>query len=98
MLLDYSISHLEVTRVDFIHDLQVAGEEVLDHCHCPSFQGLGQERVVGVGKGLGAGVPRLGPVQLFHIQQQPHQLWDGQCRVGVVQLDGALHGGTTIRL
>lgn len=30
---------------------------------------------------------RLVPVQALHIHQDPHQFWDGQSRVGVVQLD-----------
>lgn len=45
----------------------------------------------------GGGVPpqaargsRLVPVQALHIHQDPHQFWDGQSRVGVVQLDRRL--------
>lgn len=33
---------------------------------------------------------RLVPVQTLHIHQDPHQFWDGQSRVGVVQLDRRL--------
>ena len=86
------MNNLEVTRVDLVDDLEVTGEEVLNHGYRPALQGLGQESVVGVGEGLGACVPRLVPWQLLHVKQESHQLWDGQCRVGVIQLDSALQG------
>ena len=86
------MNNLEVTRVDLVDDLEVTGEEVLNHGYRPALQGLGQESVVGVGEGLGACVPRLVPWQLLHVKQESHQLWDGQCRVGVIQLDSTLQG------
>ena len=34
----------------------------------------------------------LVPVQSFQVHQNPHQLWDGQRGVGVIELDGHLQG------
>ena len=46
--------------------------------------------MVGVGQGLLGDIPGLLPPQVGFIQQNPHQLGNGQGRVRVVQLDGDL--------
>ncbi len=51
--------------VDLVDDLQMSGQYFLEHGHGPPLQGLRQQGVVGVGKGLGAHVPGLFPANFF---------------------------------
>ena len=46
--------------VDLVNDLEVPGEDVIQHDHRPPLQGLREEGVVCVGEGLGADVPSGG--------------------------------------
>ena len=64
----------------------------LEEADRPGLQGLGHQRVVGVGQGAHGQVPRLVPAQPGLVEQDPHQLGDGQRGVGVVELDGDLVG------
>ena len=41
------ILHMEM--VDLVDDFQVPGQKIFQHCYWPSFQGFGQDSVVGVG-------------------------------------------------
>ncbi len=83
-------TYLQVSRVDFVDDLQVAREDTLEHADWPALQGFRQESVVGVREGVGADIPCLVPAQLLHVHQETHQLRDGHGRVSVVQLDCSL--------
>ena len=78
--------------VDLVNDLEMPGEDVIQHGHRPPLQGLREEGVVCVGEGLSADVPGLGPSQVLLVQKDPHQLWDGEGWVGVVELYGHLLG------
>jgi len=42
--------------------------------------------VVGVSAGFDGDVPSGFPRQTFDVHEDPHQLWDSKCRVGIVQL------------
>ena len=46
--------------------------------------------MVGVGKGLGADAPGRIPFEGLEVHENAHQLWDGQCRVSVIQLNSDL--------
>lgn len=52
-------THIQVSLVDLIDDLQVPGEQLLHQVHGPALQGLGKHRVVGVGEGPSGDVPGL---------------------------------------
>ena len=56
----------------------------------PLLQGLGQHRVVGVGEGFCDHVPGVLPTHVVLVEQQAHELWDGQHWVSVVQLDAII--------
>ena len=58
----------------------------------PAFERFGQEGVTGVGEGFVRNRPSLLPLQPFLIKQNPHQLGDGDDRVGVIELNGNLIG------
>lgn len=52
-------THIQVSLVDLVDDLQVPGEQLLHQVHGPALQRLGKHRVVGVGKGPFGDVPGL---------------------------------------
>ena len=83
---------VEEAAIDLVDDLQVPGQSDLEEVDRPRLQRLGQQRVVGVGEGPDGQVPCLVPAEPGLIEQDPHQLGDGQRRVGVVELDGDLVG------
>ena len=81
---------LQVACVDLVDDLEVSGEDPLNHGDWPSLQSLRQEGVVGVGKGPLADSPGRLPAQILQVHQHTHQLCYGQGWVSVIQLDGNL--------
>ena len=83
---------LQVACIDLIDDLQVSWQYLLYHGHWPALQGLRQQSMVGVGKGLGADCPGLLPANLLEVHEDTHQLCDGHGRVSVIQLNGNLEG------
>ena len=76
--------------VDVKNDLQVARQHPAQHLHRPGLQRLVHERVVGVRENALAQAPGIGPGQVVLVEQQAHQLGDGQHRVGVVEVDADL--------
>ena len=68
------------------------GQQQLEQLDRPLLQGLGQQRVVGVGQRADGQVPRLVPAELGLVEQDAHQLGHGHRRVRVVELDGDLVG------
>ena len=84
--------------VDLVDDLQVPGEYAFEHAHRPALQGLGEEGVVGVSKGVNTHLPCLFPAQLLVVHQDAHELRDGEGGVSVIQLDGSLGIIRTIRM
>ena len=87
-------TNLEMPGVDLVDDLKVAGKNALQHVDGPAFQGLREQGVVGVGKGLRDDAPGLLPLELLLVHEDSHELGDAEGRVGVVKLDSHLHGRT----
>ena len=83
---------VEEPAVDLVDDLQQPRGHQLEEADGPPLQGLGQERVVGVGQRPAGQVPRLVPAEPGLVEEDPHQLGDGQRGVGVVELDRDLVG------
>ncbi len=85
-----SLDVLQVSEVYLVDDLQVTGQESAQAAHGPSLQGLLHERVVGVGARAHRDVPRLLPGQALVVDQDTHELRDGERRMRVVELNGHL--------
>ena len=86
---------LPEAAVDFHGDFVHAVEQLLENGAIPLLQGLGQHRVVGVGEGLRDHFPGVLPTHVVLVEQQAHELRDGQHRVGVVQLDAIIFAEVT---
>ena len=83
---------VEQAAIDLADDLQVARQQHLEPGERPFLQGLGQQRVIRVGQRPLGEVPGLVPAEVGVVEQNAHQLGDGQRRVRVVELDGDLLG------
>ena len=81
---------LHEMMVDFKNDLQVSGKQFFIKAYGPFFQGFRHEGVIGVGKGLYRDVPGFIPGKMLLVYQKPHELRNGDGRVGVVKLNGDL--------
>ena len=78
--------------IDVKNDLQVARQHPAEHLYRPGLQRLMHEGVVGVREHTLAQTPGVGPGQVVLIEQQAHQLGNGQHRMGVVEVDADLGG------
>ena len=74
--------------VDFEDELQVTRQDAAHHFHRPGFQRFAHQGVVGVGEDFPAGCPGVVPFDGVFVDQDAHQLRDGEYGVGVVQVDG----------
>ena len=83
---------VEQAAVDLEDDLEMARQQHLEPRQRPLLQRLGQERVIRVGERPSGEIPGLVPAEVRLVEQDSHELGDGQRRVGVVELDGDLPG------
>ena len=90
------VFHVHV--VDLEDDLHVARQQIVHQADRPGLQGLGQQRVVGVVQRVGGDPPRLRPGETRLVEQQPHQLGDGDRGMRVVHVDRGVIGQGRQRL
>lgn len=74
--------------VDQVNDLQMSREQVLKHLTRPLLQSLWQHGVIRVAEGLIHQPPSLLPWEMMLVHEDPQQLRDRQCGMGVIELDG----------
>ena len=70
------------------------GRTLLQQADRPAFEGLGHQGVIGVADRSAGDLPGLVPLEVVLVDQQAHQLGDGERRMGVVELDGDLSPGS----
>ena len=78
---------LQETAVDLLDDLVNTRKQLREQIDRPFFQRLCHNRMVGIGTGLCGHFPCLLPGQAFHINEQPHQLRNGNRRMRIIHLD-----------
>mmetsp|Transcript_3078 Transcript_3078/g.14491 ORF Transcript_3078/g.14491 Transcript_3078/m.14491 type:complete len:324 (+) Transcript_3078:171-1142(+) len=78
---------LQVTSVDFVDDLHVPREQLLDEVHGPPLQSLREDGVVRVREHLCCGCPGGTPTHMLLVHENPHQLCDSDSWVSIIQLD-----------
>ncbi len=83
---------VQMHLVDPVDDLKVPRQVALEQLDRPGFERFRQQRVVGVGQGRLGDLPGVVPHHAVMVDQQPHQLGDGQARMGVVELHRRLLG------
>ena len=76
--------------VDVVDDLNMSRKEVAEHLDGPLLHSFRKNGVVGVRDALGGDVPRLIVVQSLHINQESHELRNGDGGVSIVQLEAVL--------
>ncbi len=76
----------QMLHVDAVDDLEMPRQQPFEQLDRPGLQRLGQQRVVGVGQRRDRDLPRLVPAEIVQVDQDPHQLGDGEARMGVVEL------------
>ena len=84
------VGQLQMRIVDAVDDLQMARQHALEQFERPGLQRFGQQRVIGVGQHGGGDLPRLVPAEIVQIDQDAHQLGDGEARMGIVELHRGL--------
>ncbi len=82
----------EELLVDPVDDLQMPGEQPPEQIGRPHLERLGQQRVARVGEALLGDRPGLVPLHALLVDEQAHELGDGDDRVGVVELEDDLLG------
>ena len=85
--------------VDLEDDLQVPREHAPQHRDRPLLERLRHQRVIGVADGSPRQIPGEVPVEALLVDEDAHQLGDGDRRMGVVQLDrGAIGEAPQVRV
>src|SRR3954447_24405399 len=83
---------VDEAAVDLVNNLEVARQHDLEPGERPLLERLGKERMVGVGEGACSDVPGFAPREMALVEQNTHQLRDGNRRVRVVQLNRGFFG------
>ena len=78
---------VEMRRIEQIDDLHVARQQALHQRNRPALERFGQEGVVRIGERRLRHLPRLVPFEAVEVDQNAHELGDGDRRMGVVELD-----------
>jgi hypothetical protein len=87
---EHALDILQELQINVVDDLQVTREEVLHQWNRPFLERLGQDCVVGIAKDLVHNAPCFVPIETFQIDENALQLRDGECWMGIVELDGDL--------
>ena len=84
------VGQLQMRVVDAVDDLEMARQHAFEQFQRPGLQRLRQQRVVGVGQRRSGDLPGLVPAEVVQIDQDAHQLGDGEARMGIVELHRGL--------
>ena len=80
------VGQRQMRDVDAVDDFEMARQQPFEQFDRPGLQRFRQQRVVGVGQRRHRDLPRLVPAEIVQVDQDPHQLGDGEARMGVVEL------------
>ena len=74
-------------HVDDVDDFKMPRQHALQQVHGPPLQCFREDGVVGIGARAPHDTPSAVPLHLLHVNEDPHELRDGQRWMGVVKLD-----------
>ena len=80
----------QMRDIDAVDDLQMPRQQPLEQFDRPGLERFRQQRVVGVGQRRDRDLPGLVPAEIVQVDQDAHQLGDGEARMGVVELHRGL--------
>ncbi len=83
---------IQEPAIDLVDDLEVTRQKLAEHRQGPGLQSLRQQGVVGVAQRRHGDCPRVIPLELPLVYQEPHQLGDRDRRMRVVELQCPLFG------
>ena len=83
---------VEKAPVDLVDDLEMPRHEQLEQFDRPLFKRFRKQRVIGIRERTNGEVPGFVPAEVCLVEQDPHQLGDGERRVRVVELNGDMIG------
>ncbi len=86
----HAVCRRQMTLVNFVNDLQMARQYALEQWNRPGFESFRQQGVIRVRASRDGDVPGLVPGNIVQIDEDAHQLGDGDARMGVVELNGGL--------
>ncbi len=86
------VGQRQMRGIDAVDDLEMPRQQPLEQFDRPGFQRFRQQRVVGVGQRRHRDLPRFVPAEIVQVDQDAHQLGDGEARMGVVELHRGLGG------
>ena len=89
------VNVVEKPAVDLEDDLELARNEEAHPLDRPTLERLGKQSVVGVGERRARDIPRFVPTEMRFVEQDAHELRNGEGRVRVVELNGGLLGQKT---
>ena len=81
---------LEEPAIDLEDNLEMPWQQRAEERQGPLLERFDHQRVVRIRKGLRRHMPREVPVHRMLVDEEPHQLRDGDCRMRVVQLSREL--------
>ena len=84
------IGQRQMRDIDAVDDLQMARQQPFEQFDRPGLERFRQQRVVGVGQRRHRDLPGIVPADVVEIDQDAHQLGDGEARMGVVELHRGL--------
>ena len=76
--------------IDAVDDLEMPRQQPLEQLDRPGLERFRQQRVVGVGQRRDRDLPGFVPAEIVQVDQDAHQLGDGEARMGVVELHRGL--------
>ena len=86
------VGQRQMRGVDAVDDFEMPRQQPLEQFDRPGLQRLRQQRVIGVGQRRHRDLPRFVPAEIVQVDQDAHQLGDGEARMGVVELHRDLGG------
>ena len=76
-----------LSAVDLADNHSDSRQQMLHHFKRPFFQRLAQNGMVRIGEGSADNAPRIVPSHAFLVHQNPHQLRNGNGRMGIVDMN-----------
>jgi len=86
----FTASKNDLQTHNIVDNLQVPREQVLQQRNGPLLESFGKDSMVGEEECVGDDFPGIVPRNLLLIDENAHEFWNGESRMGVVELNGGV--------